>query len=116
LLRCAIETEDEVIKDTCLSSIKRFIDRLEKAKRDDNWDIADVCLAHCKAIVTRMTDPVEPTDGQSAETGDHQSDDLIAREGDDWARMPWIGEGMLEGFEFDMGDFWDNLGSIPELT
>jgi hypothetical protein len=59
--------------------------------------------------------PGEEGPETTAEVASHEKDNIdYLGYSDDLASMPWLGDGMLEGFEFDMGDVWDNFRSGSE--
>lgn len=100
----------------CLSSMKVFLRYLERASREENWDIADICLNHCKATMLKLT-------GSAPSVGDGTTDarldtylmeDMNSIENDLFG-TPWLADGMLEGFEFEMS-MWDGYESALELV
>lgn len=56
ILRCALEAEDTDTAQECVASAKRLIDFLRKMKNEVNWDLADICLGHCEAVVEKLSD------------------------------------------------------------
>jgi hypothetical protein len=117
LLRCAIETEDKQIKDTCLSSLKNLIDYLEKAKEESDWDIGNVCLAHCKTAISRMLASQSMIRENAGLTTEFRGfSEFISGDLEDLNVISGVEYGMVEGFEFDMGDVWDDFCSTLEYT
>ncbi|KAH8589944.1 C6 transcription factor [Bisporella sp. PMI_857] len=55
LLRCALETENDSVADSCVSSVRALIHRLTQAKAEHAWDLGDICIAQCESILNRMT-------------------------------------------------------------
>ena len=55
ILRCALEAEDDSIARDCVASAKSLIDFLRYAKDDLKWDLADICLSQCQAVVKTMS-------------------------------------------------------------
>ncbi|KAL4867829.1 hypothetical protein BDV12DRAFT_110927 [Aspergillus spectabilis] len=55
-LRCALEAESADTAQECVTSAKKLIDFLRKMKNDVNWDLADICLGQCEAVVDRLCD------------------------------------------------------------
>ena len=82
--------------------------------KEHDWDIAEVCLKHCKSTVLRMASLDQPPRDEHLETTvevaglGKESIDYLGYS-DDLASMPWLGDRMLEGFEFDIDDIWDNF-------
>jgi len=119
LLRCAIETSDKQIKQTCLSNLKLLINRLQRARDDDDWDLADVCLAHCEAAMARImaSDETLHSDRRPFDTRLSGSDDPVIGEtvyDSSWG-VPWMRDEILEGLEFGMTDLWNNFASGSEF-
>lgn len=54
LLRCALETESDVMASSCITSARGLIERLRRAKQEDEWDLGDICLLQCEGILSRM--------------------------------------------------------------
>ncbi|KAL5334965.1 fungal-specific transcription factor domain-containing protein [Aspergillus crustosus] len=55
-LRCALEAESADTAQECVTSAKKLIDFLRKMKNDMDWDLADICLGQCEAVVDRLCD------------------------------------------------------------
>ncbi|KAL4802605.1 fungal-specific transcription factor domain-containing protein [Aspergillus unguis] len=55
-LRCALEAENGEIAKECVTSAKKLIDFLRHMKNDVAWDLADICLGQCEAVVDRLFD------------------------------------------------------------
>jgi hypothetical protein len=55
LLRCALESANDAIAQSCISGVEAMTNRLRRAKEDDDWDLGDDCLARCERILHRMT-------------------------------------------------------------
>lgn len=56
ILRCALETESYDTAQECVASAKILIDWLQQAKDEANWDLADICLGQCAAVVEKLCD------------------------------------------------------------
>jgi hypothetical protein len=122
LLRCAIESSDETIRETCISSVKTFLSYLDKIHEEHDWDIAEVCLNHCKSTMMRMANIARPlgeeTVGVTTEVGDAADEDNnidYFGYSDELASILWLSDGILEGFEFDMVEVWDHLGPGSQM-
>ncbi|KAL2812969.1 fungal-specific transcription factor domain-containing protein [Aspergillus granulosus] len=55
-LRCALEAETADTARECVASAKSLIDFLRQTKEESNWDLADICLGQCEAVVDRLCD------------------------------------------------------------
>jgi hypothetical protein len=55
-LRCALEAESADTAQECVASAKSLIDFLRQMKGEMNWDLADICLGQCEAVVDRLCD------------------------------------------------------------
>ncbi|KIA75865.1 Zn(II)2Cys6 transcription factor [Aspergillus ustus] len=55
-LRCALEAETPDTAQECVASAKSLIDFLRQTKDELNWDLADICLGQCEAVVDRLCD------------------------------------------------------------
>ncbi|KAL3444556.1 fungal-specific transcription factor domain-containing protein [Aspergillus insuetus] len=55
-LRCALEAESADTAQECVASAKSLIDFLRQMKDELNWDLADICLGQCEAVVDRLCD------------------------------------------------------------
>ncbi|KAI9738306.1 MAG: hypothetical protein M1834_008804 [Cirrosporium novae-zelandiae] len=55
LLRCAVDTKDPVISESCKTKLRLFRDQLRKAKDKNEWDLADIFLARCEEPIIRIT-------------------------------------------------------------
>ncbi|RDW68323.1 hypothetical protein BP5796_08980 [Coleophoma crateriformis] len=55
LLRFAVETTEDAVAESCVSSVKMLTQRLRHAREHDDWDLADDCLSQCEGIIARMT-------------------------------------------------------------
>ncbi|KAL3462237.1 fungal-specific transcription factor domain-containing protein [Aspergillus heterothallicus] len=55
-LRCALEAENADTARECVASAKSLIDFLRRMKDELNWDLADICLGQCEAVVDRLCD------------------------------------------------------------
>lgn len=53
LLRAAIESDKQSRKQ-CIEILLKFLARLQAAKRDAHWDIADFCLERCAQPIERL--------------------------------------------------------------
>ncbi|KAL3428244.1 C6 transcription factor [Phlyctema vagabunda] len=60
LLRFAVETTDDSVAESCVSSVKTLTQRLRQAKDDDDWDLADDSLSQCDGILARITHNARP--------------------------------------------------------
>lgn len=56
MLRCALEAENSDTAQECVASTKRLIRFLRKMKNDVDWDLADICLGHCEAVIEKLSD------------------------------------------------------------
>ncbi|KAL4901047.1 hypothetical protein BDW74DRAFT_187905 [Aspergillus multicolor] len=55
-LRCALEAENADTAQDCVASAKKLIDFLRRMKNEVNWDLADICLGQCEAVVEKLCD------------------------------------------------------------
>ncbi|RDW64314.1 fungal specific transcription factor domain-containing protein [Aspergillus mulundensis] len=55
-LRCALEAENADTAQDCVASAKKLIDFLRRMKNEVNWDLADICLGQCEAVVDKLCD------------------------------------------------------------
>ncbi|KAL4733329.1 fungal-specific transcription factor domain-containing protein [Aspergillus similis] len=55
-LRCALEAENADTAQECIASAKKLIDFLRRMKNEVNWDLADICLGQCEAVVEKLCD------------------------------------------------------------
>ena len=55
-LRCALEAESAETAQDCVASAKKLIDFLRRMKKDAGWDLADICLGQCEAVVDKLSD------------------------------------------------------------
>ncbi|CAK1363200.1 putative transcriptional regulatory protein [Cercospora beticola] len=53
-LRCLLESTDTITKRTCVEKLAQFRDRLQKAKAESNWDLADFCLERCAEPIDKI--------------------------------------------------------------
>jgi hypothetical protein len=58
LLRCTIECSDTDTRMTCAIKLKDFRDRLQTARDDSRWDLADFCLERCNEPIQKIVDVV----------------------------------------------------------
>lgn len=56
ILRCALEAQATDTAQECVASAKRLMEFLRKMKNEVNWDLADICLDHCEAVVEKLSD------------------------------------------------------------
>lgn len=56
ILRCALEAENGETAQECVANAKTLIDFLRHSKDNGNWDLADICLAQCEAVVDKLCD------------------------------------------------------------
>ncbi|EJT72922.1 hypothetical protein GGTG_09773 [Gaeumannomyces tritici R3-111a-1] len=56
LLRCAIESTDAGVSDSCRSSLERLRVRLLEARDKSGWELGDICLAQTEESVTKVID------------------------------------------------------------
>jgi hypothetical protein len=55
-LRCALEAENADTAQECVASAKKLMNFLRSMKNDANWDLTDICLGQCEAVVDRLCD------------------------------------------------------------
>ncbi|KAL3481878.1 fungal-specific transcription factor domain-containing protein [Aspergillus californicus] len=55
-LRCALEAETPSTAQECVASAKKLIEFLRQMKNGAGWDLADICLGQCEAVVDRLCD------------------------------------------------------------
>ncbi|KAL4923798.1 Zn(II)2Cys6 transcription factor [Aspergillus undulatus] len=55
-LRCALEAENADTAQECVASAKKLIDFFRRMKHDAGWDLADICLGQCEAVVDKLCD------------------------------------------------------------
>lgn len=114
LLRCAFETPDTDIAKSCMSKLDMLREALSRAKRDYDWDLADMCLDHCERILSKYPGATfediqtsEPKD-QTLGTAKGLSETLMPSD-TDFDNM--IGSlDPIYGFPFDMTGVWDVPG------
>lgn len=118
LVRCAFETNDTSIARSCLSSVNVLQDVLRRAKQENDWELADMCLDHCQRILSKhpgtATDEQHP--GVSYDTLDAAAAAMTLPESlthndivDDMMSVSG-GFGTMDGFPFDMTGIWDISG------
>jgi hypothetical protein len=56
VLRCIVETENEEVRNTCKTSIRKFLQHLRSARHDLDWDIAEIFLERCEEAINRITE------------------------------------------------------------
>jgi hypothetical protein len=61
LLRCTIECNDSETRIACATKLKNFRDRLQAARDDSRWDLADFCLERCNDAIQKVADVVGNT-------------------------------------------------------
>lgn len=64
LVRCSLETTDGEIARSCLASVETLCAILRRVRKDEDWDVADMCLDHCERILNRL-----PSTGSDAPRG-----------------------------------------------
>ena len=93
-------------------------DVLRRAKEEDDWELADMCLDHCQRILSKHpgTAPDEQHQGVSYETLDAAAAAMTLPESlthndivDDMMSVSG-GFGTMDGFPFDMTGIWDISG------
>lgn len=57
LVRCSLETTDDEIARSCLSSVETLCAVLRRVREEEDWDVADMCLDHCERILNRLQGP-----------------------------------------------------------
>lgn len=55
-LRCALEAENADTARECVASAKKLMSFLRDKKNNANWDLTDICLGQCEAVVDRLCD------------------------------------------------------------
>lgn len=50
-----METIDDQMAVTTISSVRNFVRRLQTLRDDHNWELGTHCLAHCEAVVEQLT-------------------------------------------------------------
>ncbi|KAI9729355.1 MAG: hypothetical protein M1834_006878 [Cirrosporium novae-zelandiae] len=78
-LRCALEAENDDTARECITNAKDLINRLRSAKDNQGWDLAEICLAQCEAVVNQMWDgglPSKKLNGSSYRQSQSQSRQL----------------------------------------
>ncbi len=56
ILRCALEADNDDTARDCVSQASLLIASLRQAKDKFKWDLADICLTNCEAVVAKMSD------------------------------------------------------------
>jgi hypothetical protein len=90
---------------------------LDKFNEEYDWDIAEVCLKHCKLTMLRMASLNRPLGEETMDAMPERNGAENNGSNDDFGssdELAWLGDGMLEGFEFSMGAVWDSFGSVLE--
>ncbi|KAF2147071.1 uncharacterized protein K452DRAFT_217511 [Aplosporella prunicola CBS 121167] len=59
LLRCAVDTTDVNITETCKETLRKLQRRLSLAKSEDNWDLADMFLERYDEPISRITSTID---------------------------------------------------------
>ncbi|KAL3493915.1 fungal-specific transcription factor domain-containing protein [Aspergillus germanicus] len=84
-LRCALEAESADTAQECVASAKSLIDFLRRMKDELNWDLADICLGQCEAVVDRLCDTnnldmwrKNPPGQHASERGQHGNHNTFA--------------------------------------
>ena len=54
LLRCALQTRGTEVRRRCIGSARLLVDFLRRAKDEDNWDLAETCLAQSEQMLARV--------------------------------------------------------------
>ncbi|KAH7342732.1 C6 transcription factor [Rhexocercosporidium sp. MPI-PUGE-AT-0058] len=109
LLRFAVETTEDSVAETCVSSVKMFTSWLRHAREVDDWDLAEDCLNNCEGIITRMTDNGQRP-RQKAVPEAPPVDFFEAEPPSDWldATLP-VSYGPMDG-SGQIRDLWDMFG------
>lgn len=126
LVRCALETTDPEIARACLSNVEVLRGVLQRARAENDWDIADMCLDHCEKILSKHTsEEVQGSEfynnynnnnnnGSSCNAPDAPAitpyerathNDIV----DDMMSISGT-FGTMDGFPFDMTGIWDISG------
>ncbi|KAG4435800.1 hypothetical protein IFR05_008721 [Cadophora sp. M221] len=108
LLRFAVETTEDAVAETCVSSVKMFTSWLRHAREVDDWDLAEDCLNNCEGIIARMTDNGRPH--QNAVPEEPPASFFEAEPPNDWldATLP-VSYGPMDG-SGQIRDLWDMFG------
>lgn len=74
LLRCTIEVGNFQIKADCIKSLVAFMNRLQRAKEESGWDLADFCLERCSEPIRKMAAVFSiPTDNRGVQVNETES-------------------------------------------
>ena len=124
LLRCTVECTNLEVKRHCAQTLEKLIRRLQLARKDSAWDLADACLERCKDPIERIAAGLEcthhredypPTTGLASD-GAPLNDQIpgvvlgnIASEDD------FLLPNVIMSFPWDT-DWEDFIGSWPSFT
>lgn len=61
LLRCALQTSYEDVRNRCMTSARQLVDFLRKAKEESRWDLADSSLGPSESILRRIEEALPRT-------------------------------------------------------
>lgn len=56
VMRCALETESNIVARHCMEKARSLIDYLRKMKVEADWDLANHCLSQCETWVREMSE------------------------------------------------------------
>lgn len=118
LVRCALETNDAEVAQSCLGHVETLRSVLKKVRDEEDWDVADMCLDHCERILSRL--PSRPGSVGETARGTFVDDPRLVNPGaislpetqtnndivDDMMSISGT-FGTMDGFPFDMTGIWD---------
>ena len=61
LLRCALQTSNDETRRSCMKNARILVDFLRKAKEENDWDMAEECLATSEPVLKRIEDALSRT-------------------------------------------------------
>lgn len=116
LVRCALETTDQEVARSCLSNVDVLQDVLRRARSENDWDPADMCLDHCEKILSKhpaiISDELPNAGASTSEMNDAPTLPETITHNDIVDDMMSISGafGTMDGFPFDMTGIWDISG------
>ncbi|KAK7540837.1 C6 transcription factor [Phyllosticta citribraziliensis] len=67
LLRCAVDTTEAAVAQSCKDALASLQDRLRRARDEENWDLADMFTKRCDDAISNILAEPEPEGGEAPE-------------------------------------------------